>query len=93
LIGGHFPKAPATAERTTQILTYCIATMSKKLNAAVSASLQAVAQFRIGLQDGGQSGPVLTDKRVRAIALVPIRVKRENFLERDDKKARLSDTM
>jgi hypothetical protein len=67
--------------------------MSKKLNAAVSASLQTVAQFRIGFQDGGQSGPVLTDKRVRAIALVPIRVKRENFLERDDKKTRLSVTM
>jgi hypothetical protein len=50
-------------------------------------------QFEMGGQDGVECGLILTDERFSAMILVPIGAKRENFLEADDKKARLSVTM
>jgi hypothetical protein len=50
-------------------------------------------QVGIGLQDRVKRGLVMSDDRPGEIAQVPISSKRENFPDRDDKKARLSDTI
>ena len=47
-------------------------------------------QPRMGPQYRVQRGLILPDKRPGAIVFMPIRPKRENFLDGDDKKARLS---
>jgi len=79
-----------TAERTTQVHAPYVPGMRKKPNPAIHAVCQATLQIRLRLQDRIQRDLILPDKRAGAIVLVPIRPKRENFLDRDDKKARLS---
>ena len=78
------------AERATQILTTCVPGMSQKPNPTVNTVSDAVPQPGMGLQHRVQRGLILTDKRIRAMILMPIRAKREKLLDSDDKKARLS---
>lgn len=82
-----------TAERATQILPTCVAGVSQKTNATVPAVRHAAAQFGMRLHHRVQRGLILTDKRIRAVVLMPIRAKREKLLDSDDKKARLSVTI
>jgi hypothetical protein len=65
------------------------------LLAANEATLQLQPQLHLGmrLHNRVQRILILPDKRLSAIVLVPIIAKRENFLDRYDKKARLSVTM
>jgi hypothetical protein len=78
------------AKRATQIVTPRVTGMRQKPNPAVHAMHRAVPQLGVGLQNRVQSRLILTNKRVGAIILVPIRSKRENLLDGYDKKARLS---
>jgi hypothetical protein len=79
-----------TTERTTQVHASCVPGMRKKPNPAIHAVCQATLQIRLRFQDRIQRDLILPDKRTGAIVFVPIRLKRENFLDGDDKKARLS---
>jgi hypothetical protein len=67
--------------------------MREKADSAVAAASDTVTQVGIRLQDGVQRGLILAHERVSAIVLVPVRAKRENLLERYDKKAKLSVTI
>ena len=84
---------PTAAKRTTQNPAPHVARIGQELNPAVSALLQTRPQSRMGSQNPLQLGPILTDERVGAVILVPIRPKRKNFFQSYDKKARLSVTM
>jgi hypothetical protein len=64
--------------------------MGEKANLAMHALRYATLQIRMRLQDPIQLDLILPDKRPGAVGLVPIRLQRENFLDGDDKKARLS---
>jgi hypothetical protein len=64
--------------------------MRKKPDSAVSAEGHAAPQPRMGRQNRVQRDLILPDKWPGAIEFMPIRPKRENFLDGDDKKARLS---
>ena len=66
--------SPAT-ERTTQILLTFVAGVREKPNAAVLAVRHAAEQFGIGLHHRVQRGLILTDQRIRAMILMPIRAK------------------
>lgn len=66
-----------TAERATQIPPTCVAGVSQKPNAAVPTVRHPAAQFGMGLHHRVQRGLILTNKRIRAIVLMPIRAKRE----------------
>jgi len=90
LIGTPPAMVPATTERATQIHATGAARMRQKANPAVSAEGHAVLQSRMGPQYRVQRDLILTNKRPGAIEFMPIRTKRENSLDGDDKKARLS---
>jgi hypothetical protein len=81
------------AKWAAQIHSAGTARMSEKPNPAVNTVGDTLPQLRIGLQYRVQRGLILADKRLSAIVLVPIFAKREELLDRDDKKARLSVTM
>ena len=63
------------AERTTQIRPAGVAGVREKPNAAVPAVRHAAEQFGIGLHHRVQRGLILTDQRIRAMILMPIRAK------------------
>jgi hypothetical protein len=84
---------PSATEGTTQVNSIRVAGIGQEFDPAVSAMGQTRAQLRLGLQNRLQRGAILTDERVGAVILVPIRAKKENFLYRQNKKARLSITM
>jgi hypothetical protein len=69
--------------------------MREKANAALLAGNEATLQPQLGmgLHDRVQRSLILTDKRLSAVVLAPVVAKRENFLDRYDKKARLSVIM
>ena len=81
------------AEWTTQIGSVGAARVGKKPNPAVNTVSYALLQFGIRLQYRVQRDLILLDKRTDAIVLVPVLAKRENLLDRDDIKARLSVIM
>jgi hypothetical protein len=64
--------------------------MSEKPNPAVHAGNDATLKLGMGLQNRVQRGLILQDKRLGAIVLMPIRVKREKLLDAYGKKAKLS---
>jgi hypothetical protein len=64
--------------------------MREKANPAVNAADDAPLKLGAGLQDRVQRGLILPDKRLGAIVLMPIRLKREKLLDGYGKKARLS---
>ena len=80
----------SAAERAAQIPPSGAARMCQKADPAVRAEGHAVLQSRLGPQYRVQRDLILPDKRPGAITLVPILAKRENLLDGDDKKARLS---
>ena len=80
----------SAAERAAQINSTGAARMRQKPDSAVRAESHAALQPRMGPQYRVQRDLILPDKRPGAIEFMPIRPKRENFLDGDDKKARLS---
>jgi len=78
------------AERAPQVPPTRIARMREKANPALRAGNGTPAKLGMGLQDRVQRGLILPDKRPGPIVLVPIRTKREELLDGDGKKARLS---
>ena len=80
----------SAAERAAQIPTAGAARMRQKPDPAMRAECHAVLQSRMGPQYRVQRDLILPDKRPGAIEFMPIRAKRENSLDGDDKKARLS---
>ena len=80
----------SATKRATQVPPIGVPGMSQKANPTVNAGYRAATQGRMRLQHRVQHGLILPDKRVGAIVLVPIRPKREKFLDGDCKKARLS---
>jgi hypothetical protein len=64
--------------------------MSEKANSAVNAASDTPLKLGMRLQDRVQRELILLDKRLSAVVLVPVRAKRENFLDRYNKKARFS---
>jgi len=89
-VGTLLAMVPPTAERATQVDSTRVAGMRQEPYPATNAGRHAASQFRMGLQVRVQGGLILSDKRVSAIVLVPIRAKREKLLDGDDKKTRLS---
>ena len=71
---------PSATEGTTQVDTFRVAGIGQELDPAVSAVRQTPAQLRLCLQNRLERGSILTDERIGAVILVPIRPKRENFL-------------
>jgi hypothetical protein len=90
LVGTLSAMMPPAAEWTTQVLPICVPGMSEKPNPAVHAGSDATLKLGMGLQNRVQRGLILQDKRLGAIILMPIRVKREILLDAYGKKAKLS---
>jgi hypothetical protein len=78
------------AERTTQLPATCVAGVREKANPTLNAADDAPLKVGTGLQDRVQRGLILPDKRLGAIVLMPIRLKREKLLDGYGKKAKLS---
>jgi hypothetical protein len=78
------------AEGATQIETTSVAGIREKTNPAVATGHHALVPIRIRPQNRAECYLVLTDKRIRAIILVPVLGKRENLLQRYKKSARFS---
>jgi len=91
---GTLPAMVLTAaERTTQIPPTGIAGMRQKANTAVYAVNNTAAKLGMRLQNRVQRRLILLNKRFGAVVLVPIRAKREKFLDGYGKKARFSVMM
>jgi hypothetical protein len=78
------------AEWTAQVPPPGIARMRKKPNPAVCAVGHATPKRRMCLQNRVQRGLVVPNKRPGAVVPVPIRAKREKWLDGYGKKARFS---
>jgi hypothetical protein len=85
--------APSATEGTTQVGPSRVPGSGQELDTARSAEAHMRPQLRPLLENRLQRGPIVTDERDGAAIPMPIRAKRECFLDRDDKKARLSVTM
>jgi hypothetical protein len=83
----------SAAEGTAEIPTSRIAGMRTKANPAVAAAHGAVLQIRTIPQDRLQRLLILTNKRTRAVVLMPILAKRENVRDGYGKIARFSVKM
>jgi hypothetical protein len=83
----------SATERATQIAPTGVTRMCQEPNPAVDAVDGTATELRIRRQHRVQRGLVLPNERISAIILVPIRAKRENLLDADNKKARLSITI
>ena len=81
------------AEGTAQVNAASIAGMCKKPDAAMAATDGTALEVRMVTQDRVQSDLILTNKRVRAVVLVPILRKGENLLDGNDEKDRFSVMM
>ena len=80
---------PAT-EGTSQLPPARVAGMRQKANPAVDAVNDALLKMGTGSQNRVQRRLILPDKRFGAIVPVPIRAKRETFLDGDGKKAKFA---
>jgi len=83
----------AASERTVEIPPIGVPRMAQKANRAVTAVDRAACQTGMIAQDRVQRGLVLTNKRMGAIVLMPIRVKFKNFPGGYDKNAKFSVKM
>jgi hypothetical protein len=81
------------AKRATHVPAMGAAGMNQKPNAAMHTVLHAPRQLGMRRHDRLQGSLVMTDNRLGAMVLVPIRPKREKFPRGEDKKARLSVTI
>jgi hypothetical protein len=93
MVGAALAMAPAAAERAPQVPPAGIAGMREKPNPTVCATGHAGPQLRMRFQHRVQHRLVVADQRLGLMILVPIRPKRENFLDGNDKKARFSATI
>jgi hypothetical protein len=74
------------AERTTQVHAADVPGMREKPDSAGTAVNRASLEFRMGLEKGIQRELILLDQRKGMIVLVPIRAKREELFDGDEKK-------
>ncbi len=81
------------AEGATQVTAARVARMGQKRNPAMRAVRQARPQLRMRQQDRIQRDEIMADECLGVIVLVPIYPKRENFLDGQDKNARLRAIM
>ena len=79
-----------TTERTSQIRPACVTGMRKKPNPAGDAETDTPLELRMGSQHRVQRHLILPNQRRSTLLLVPIRPKRKNFLDGNDKKAKFS---
>jgi hypothetical protein len=93
LVGTLPTRILPAAKRTTQVPPTCVAGMGEKPDPAVTAANEAIAKLGMGLHHRVQRGLILPNTRPGAVVLVPIYAKRENLLDANDKKARLSAIM
>jgi hypothetical protein len=87
-VGGLSAMILSAAEWATQILPACVAGMGEKANAAMDAVGNALPEGRMVPQNRVECVLILPDKRVSAALEMPVFIKREEFRDRDDKKAR-----
>lgn len=83
----------AAAKRTTQVFAAGVPGMGEKANPAVNAGSDATLQFAMGLEGRVQRDQILPDQGPGAVVLVPIRPKREELADGDDKKAKFAVTI
>jgi hypothetical protein len=81
------------AERTTQVCAARVPGMGEKTNPAVHAGNDAILQLGMGFDGTVQRDQILLNHRPGAIVLMPIRPKREELPDGDNKKAKLSVTI
>ena len=93
LVGAALAVVPAAAKRAPQVPPAGIAGIREKPNPTVRAADHAGPHLGVRLQHGIQHRLVVADQRLRLMILVPVWPKRENLLDRDDKKARFSVTI
>lgn len=65
----------AATERAAEIAPICVARIRQKANATMAAENGTPCQIRTLSQDGIERQLILTNKRVDAVVLVPIRTK------------------
>jgi hypothetical protein len=90
LVGTALAVTGSTTEGTAQVDAVCIAWVGKESNAAVHAVRHAASELGMGLDDRVQGDLILPDQGLGLVMPVPIRPKREKFLDSYDKKARFS---
>jgi len=78
----------SAAEGATQILPSGVAGMGEKADAAMDAVGHTPAELRTVPQNRVKCVLILPDKRVNAFPEMPVFIKREEFRDCDDKKAR-----
>ena len=83
----------AATERTTEIPPMRISRMREEANPTMAAGDRTACQIGMNAQDGIQRQLILTNKRTRAVVLIPIRAKRKEFPDGYDKNARFSVKM
>lgn len=81
---------PPATEGAAQVAPARVAAVGQKANPAMNAADDASLKPGMGLHDRVHCRLILPDKRFGAIVLVPIRAKGENFLQRNEKRAKLS---
>ena len=87
------PAVLTASERTVKISSMRIPRMRQKANPTMAAVDRTACQTGIIAQDRIERCLILTNKRTRAIVLMPIRAKRIEFPGGDDKNARFSVKM
>ena len=80
-------------KRTAEIPPIRISRMRQEANATVAAGDRTACQTGMIAQDGIQRELILTNKRMDAGVLMPIRAKREKFPDGYDKNAKFSVRM
>lgn len=83
----------AATQRTADILPIRISRMREEANPTVAAVDRTASQTGMIAQDGIQRKLILTNKRINAVVLMPIRAKREEFPDGYDKNAKFSVRM
>jgi hypothetical protein len=80
-------------ELTAEISPIRVSWMRQKANATMAAVDRTAFQIGTIAQDGAERQLILTNKRVDAVVLMPIRAKREEFRDRYRKNAKFSVRM
>jgi hypothetical protein len=87
------PPVLAASERTVKISSMRVPRVRQKANPTMAAVHRTACQTGMIAQDRIERRVILTNKRTRAIVLMPIRAKRKEFPGGDDKNARFSVKM
>jgi hypothetical protein len=83
----------AATKRTAEIPPMRVPRMRQEANPAMAAEDRTACQTGMIAQDGIKRELILTDKRISAVVAVPIRPRRKEFPDGDDKNARFSVKM